>query len=207
MVTRKRSKPQPSALRSRRGDTGAAGTSTTGKSSASSGASVAHGATQTPAAPVRRVAEELQQARPFRSTAQEALLAVLVTADRIATHLDRVLVDAADITRQQYNVLRILRGAGAEGLPTLVIAERMIERTPGVTRLLDRLEKRGWIERERSAEDRREVRVRVSRSGLALLARLDDVVDGVDDRPERELADAELAELVRLLDRLRALYP
>ncbi|MCK6447775.1 MAG: MarR family transcriptional regulator [Planctomycetes bacterium] len=179
----------------------------TSKPAKSSGPAASSASAKLPAAPIRRVAEELQQARPFRSTAQEALLAVLVTADRIAAHLDRVLVAEADITRQQYNVLRILRGAGAEGLPTLVIAERMIERTPGVTRLLDRLESKGWIERERSAEDRREVRVRVSRAGLAVLARLDDVVDAVDDRPERELADGELAELVRLLDRLRALYP
>lgn len=155
----------------------------------------------------RRVAEELQQSRPFRSTAQEALLAVLVTADRVAAHLDHALFEAAGITRQQYNVLRILRGAGAAGLPTLAIAQRMIERTPGVTRLLDRLERKGWIERERSPEDRREVRARVSRAGLALLARLDALVDRFDDRPEGELEERELAELVRLLDRLRALYP
>ncbi|MBI5432364.1 MAG: MarR family transcriptional regulator [Planctomycetes bacterium] len=156
---------------------------------------------------VRSVAQELKQSRPFRSLAQEALLAVMVTSDRLASRLDRELAAAGDITRQQYNVLRILRGAGAEGLPTLEIAERMIERTPGVTRLLDRLELKGWIERQRSAEDRRQVRCKVSRSGLALLARLDAIVDEFDDLPDSAFGDAELRELIRMLDALRALYP
>lgn len=131
----------------------------------------------------------------------------MVTGDRMASRLDRELAGAADITRQQYNVLRILRGAGPQGLPTLEIAERMIERTPGVTRLLDRLERKGWIERQRSEADRRQVHCRVTRSGLALLARVDALVDELDDLPETALDEAELRELIRMLDVLRALYP
>jgi len=157
-----------------------------------------------PAAP--GVGQELKQARPFRSSAQEALLAVMITSDRLLARLDHELGQAADVTRQQYNVLRILRGAGSEGLATLEIGERMIERTPGITRLLDRLERKGWIERRRSEQDRRQVRCRATRAGLALLARLDPLVDAYDDLPRSVLRDAELRELIRLLDRLRSAF-
>src|SRR5204863_7568328 len=77
------------------------------------------------------------------------------------------------ITLQQYNVLRILRGAGAEGLPTLEIAGRMIEQAPGVTRLLDRLQAKSLVRRQRSAEDRRQIRCWITPAGLDLLDRLE----------------------------------
>jgi DNA-binding MarR family transcriptional regulator len=160
-----------------------------------------------PAPPrILRVAEEIQQTRPFRSAAQEALLAVMLTGDRVQTLLAARLAQVDDITVQQYNVLRILRGAGPDGIPTLAIADRMIERTPGVTRLLDRLERKGWIERERLAGDRRQVICRASKAGLKLLAKLDAVVDDVDDQPKRALTTGELEQLVELLDRLRATF-
>lgn len=155
---------------------------------------------------VPSVADELHQARPFRSPAQEALLAVVLTSDRILTHTSDLLAKQADITHQQYNVLRILRGAGQDGLPTLSIAERMIERTPGITRLIDRLEAKGLIERERKAGDRRQVFCRASKAGLKLLERLDPVIDEIDDRPKLELGASELRQLVSLLDRLRASF-
>ena len=167
------------------------------------------GAARRPAA-VRRgqtvttVAEEIRQNRAFRSPAQEALLAVLLTADRLQSRISAVLAAEADITHQQYNVLRILRGAGAQGLPTLSIGERMIERAPGVTRLLDRLERKGLIERVRQGADRRQVHCRATAAGLALLQGLDPVMDALDDRPGRELSAAELRTLVSLLDRMRA---
>ena len=81
-----------------------------------------------------------------------------------------VVIDAQGITLQQYNVLRILRGAGGEGLPTLEIAERMIEQTPGITRLLDRLEAKALVGRERCPTDRRQVTCRISREGMMRLA-------------------------------------
>src|SRR5688572_9880482 len=89
---------------------------------------------------------EIKQARPFRSMAEEAALAVLRTADVLRRRLSEAM-EPVGITMQQYNVLRILRGAGEGGLPTLEIADRMLERQPGITRLLDRLERKGWIER------------------------------------------------------------
>lgn len=152
------------------------------------------------------VADELRQSRPFRSVAQEALLAVVLTGDRVLARTSERLAAEADITHQQYNVLRILRGAGKDGLPTLSIAERMIERTPGITRLLDRLESKGLIARERKADDRRLVCCRATKAGLVLLERLDPVIDEFDDRPLRTLSAAELRQLVSLLNRLRVSF-
>ena len=83
---------------------------------------------------------EIRQNRPFRSRSQEASLGLFRTADLLRRRFHAVL-EPKGITQQQYNVLRILRGAGDGGLPTLTIAERMVERTPGITRLLDRLER------------------------------------------------------------------
>src|SRR5688500_3938837 len=90
------------------------------------------------------VPREIQQRRPFRSRTQEGVIARMRTADVLLRALARV-VEPHGITLQQYNVLRILRGAGAEGLPTLEVGVRMIEETPGVTRLLDRLEKKALV--------------------------------------------------------------
>ena len=112
--------------------------------------------------------EEIQQSKPFRSRSQEAYLALLRTADDSKRYMTRVL-EPAGVTIQQYNVLRILRGAGKEGLPTLVVADRMLERTPGVTRLIDRMERKGWVERSRCTEDRRRVWCKITGSGLELL--------------------------------------
>lgn len=155
---------------------------------------------------VLAVADEIRQTRPFRSPAQEALLAVVLTSDRVLARTSEVLAKEADITHQQYNVLRILRGAGPGGLPTLSIAERMIERTPGITRLLDRLELKGLIQRERQEDDRRQVCCRATKAGLKLLEHLDPVIDAIDDRPSKRLGAAELRQLVQLLDRLRATF-
>jgi DNA-binding MarR family transcriptional regulator len=113
------------------------------------------------------------------------------------------LIDPAGITIQQYNVLRILRGAGAEGLPTLEITTRMIEQAPGITRLLDRLETKKLVHRERCPTDRRQVTCQILPSGLALLSRLDDVVAGADEQLLSALTETEQRQLVRMLDKVR----
>src|SRR5213078_2794277 len=100
------------------------------------------------------------------------MVALIRTADVVRRAVGDV-VEPHGITAQQYNVLRILRGAGQDGLPTLEIAERMIEQTPGITRLIDRLESKRLVERERSSIDRRCVYCRITKAGLDLLARLD----------------------------------
>ncbi len=101
-------------------------------------------------------------------------------------------------------MLRILRGAGREGLCTLEVAKRLIERAPGITRMMDRLEARSWVRRERSSDDRREVRCYVTPQGEALLARVDAVVEEADAASIRGLSTAEARELIRLLDKVRA---
>jgi DNA-binding MarR family transcriptional regulator len=126
----------------------------------------------------------------FSSPTQEALLNLLVAADYLRDQMDRLCAEFG-ITPGQYNVLRILKGA-PEGHPRCDIARRMIERAPDVTRLVDRLEKRGLVERDRSAADRRLSLTRITPEGVALLARM-----------EPRLAEHEkhLAERLSLRDR------
>jgi DNA-binding MarR family transcriptional regulator len=146
--------------------------------------------------------EEIKQSKPFRTRSQEAYLALLRTADDSKRYISKVL-EPAGVTLQQYNVLRILRGAGPEGLPTLVVADRMVERTPGVTRLIDRMEKKRWVTRVRCTEDRRRVWCRITESGLRLVGSLDQPVNDVDDSFLEVLDEHELGSLVEYLDRLR----
>lgn len=155
--------------------------------------------------PASRIQQEIKQTRPFRSTAQEAGIALLRTTDLVRRRMSAVL-EAEDVTVQQYNVLRILRGAGPEGLPTLEIAERMIEQAPGITRLLDRLEAKGLVSRERCPTDRRQVTCRIAKPGLALLSALDPIVDALDDSMLGNLTRTELKQLIHLLDRIRAAH-
>jgi DNA-binding MarR family transcriptional regulator len=154
----------------------------------------------------RTLRDEIRQTRPFHSAGQEAALGVLRTADVLKRRFAAVLAPAG-ITTQQYNVLRILRGAGAAGLPTLEIAERMIEQAPGITRLVDRLEAAGLVARERSTEDRRAVVCRATPKALALLAGLDAAVDAADDAALGPLTDTELRQLIRLLEKVREETP
>jgi DNA-binding MarR family transcriptional regulator len=149
------------------------------------------------------IRHEIQQSRPFTSAADEAVVTLLATADRVRTALAQV-VGAHGITLQQYNVLRILRGAGPEGLPTLQIAARMIEDSPGVTRLLDRLEARKLVRRVRCPEDRRQVRCHAAEAAKHMLAGLDAPVADAGRRALAPLDPSRTAELIRLLDAVRA---
>ena len=99
-------------------------------------------------------------------------------------------------------MLRILRGAGPEGATCGQVVERLIQRDPDVTRLLDRLEKRGLIDRGRDLEDRRVVRTRITQTGLELLASLDDTVNDLHDRLVGHLTDKQLADLRRLIEEI-----
>jgi DNA-binding MarR family transcriptional regulator len=131
------------------------------------------------------------------------VVALLRTADLVRRALGRVL-EPYDITPQQYNVLRILRGAGEQGLPTLEIGERMIEQTPGITRLLDRLEAKELVRRERCREDRRQVLCWLTPAGLDLVERLDEPIDSADAEAVAMLEVEEQEKLLRLLDAIRA---
>src|SRR5215218_8519756 len=116
---------------------------------------------------------EIVQRRPFHSIRAEVAVSILRTAALIERHFAQV-VASSGITVQQYNVLRILRGAGSEGLPTLVIRDRMIHAAPGITRLLDKLEKAGLARRERTASDRRQVFCYITDQGRAIVDELDE---------------------------------
>lgn len=146
---------------------------------------------------------EIQQRQPFRSRAHEAVVGLLRTTDVLRRYFEKALVPYG-ITMQQYNVLRILRGAGEEGLPTLSIAERMIEETPGITRLLDRLEAKNLVWRKRCPEDRRQVLCYLTPTGLELINRLDGMVHETDQVILANLSPEQQETLCRLLDAIRA---
>ena len=149
-----------------------------------------------------RLQQELKQRRPFRSIYQEAALSVLKTADLIRRELARRL-ESHDVTPQQYNVLRILRGAGVEGLPTLSIAERLIEEAPGMTRLLDRLEAKGLVRRVRCEQDRRQVLCYLAGEGARVLDALEPAVKETERDLSLRLTQGEAESLVELLEKMR----
>lgn len=149
------------------------------------------------------IQEELQQRRPFQSKREEVLLALMRTAAVVKRPVAKV-VEAHGLSLAQYNVLRILRGAGAEGLPTLTIRERMIEEAAGITRLIDKLEAAELVRRDRGASsDRRQVFCCITEKGLELLATLDPPVTAADDQTLALLDDARLDELLRVLEEVR----
>jgi DNA-binding MarR family transcriptional regulator len=149
-----------------------------------------------------RIQEEIKQKRPFRTRRQEASVALLRTADVVKRRMAQV-IEPAGVTLQQYNVLRILRGSGEGGIATLEIARRMIEQTPGITRLLDRLENKRLVRRERCPTDRRQVLCWITDSGLQVLGELDVTVDQADASVLQMLAADEVARLIELLDSIR----
>ena len=124
------------------------------------------------------------------------------TAHLIQRNYSRI-VEPHGLTIQQYNVLRILRGAGESGLPTLEIGERMIEQTPGITRLLDRLEAKAMVRRERSCTDRRQVFCWIAPAGLALLTEIDAPIDHGGEEAFAGLKEDEIRALIGQLERLR----
>ncbi len=149
------------------------------------------------------MAEHTEQKRLLPSRQQEAVFSILRTTDYLRRFCSSVF-EQHGITSQQYNVLRILRGVGTGGLPTLDIAERMIEQTPGITRLVDRLEAKKLVRRERPSDDRRQVLCYVTKAGLDLLSELDTPMKNQANEALRMLNDSELDELIRLLERVRA---
>lgn len=146
---------------------------------------------------------EIQQNKPFHSVRHEAVLGLLKTTDLVRRIISGV-VESADITMQQYNVLRILRGADGKPLPTLEIRSRMIEQTPGITRLLDKLEVRGWVTRDRCQEDRRLVLCSITPRGKKLVDDLDAPIDELYNELLGHVPEHEVKTLVRALDKLRA---
>lgn len=143
----------------------------------------------------------IQQTR-FASPAQEAVLNVFATASWVTSEIQATLAPHG-ITQAQFNVLRILRGRHPEQYTCSQIAERLLDRTPDVTRLLVRLERHGWVDRQRDEQDRRVVRVSITETGLELLQQLDEPVEATTHQIAEHLSDDELETLSSLLERLR----
>jgi DNA-binding MarR family transcriptional regulator len=152
-----------------------------------------------------RLQLELKQRKPFQSLAQEALLGLMRTTDLIRRQA-AAFVEPHGITLQQYNVLRILRGGGTDGVPTLEVAQRMVEQTPGITRLLDRLEAKGLVKRQRCPQDRRQHLCWITPKSAALLEKLDGPMVQCGEHLMKGLKQAERTALIRLLDTLRAAH-
>jgi MarR family transcriptional regulator, organic hydroperoxide resistance regulator len=153
--------------------------------------------------PAKSLQAELKQKIPFTSREQEAYLSLLRTADALQTQIEARLKDFG-LTGTQYNALRILRGAGAEGLPCREIGERMITRDPDITRLLNRLENRGLVERTRARRDRRVIYGKITAAGLKLLREMDGPVERQGREMLRHVGQGKLKQLIELLELVRA---
>jgi DNA-binding MarR family transcriptional regulator len=149
-----------------------------------------------------RLQRDIKKKQPFASREQEAALNLARTNDRIAIRFERLFRDYA-VTPSQYNILRILRGEG-KPLPILEIAGRTVTAVPGITGLIDRLEKAELVCRRRCLEDRRVIFVEILPKGLEALARLDQPVLELHHELMGHLSDKELTELIRLLEKVRA---
>jgi DNA-binding MarR family transcriptional regulator len=149
------------------------------------------------------LAATIKQNRPFVSLQQEAFLSILRTASELSHAADKFLRKFG-ITQQQYNVLRILRGAGAEGLCRNEISARMVAATPDMSRLLDRMEKSGWITRERAEDDRRQVSTFITDSGQKLLKMIEAPVGDEIHRLFEGVKSTDLTMLVEVLAQIRS---
>ncbi len=160
--------------------------------------------------PRRSLLDELKQSKPFETPADEALVALMRTAALVRRAIAR-RVEPYGISIAQYNVLRILRGAGADGLPTLAVRDRLIEEAPGITRVMDKLEEAGHVARRRASADRRVVHCVITDQGLRLLVAMDTLVKetaqlisaGLPDERDQRALIALLADVRGGLDEAR----
>ena len=145
---------------------------------------------------------EMSQSRPFKSARQEATVGLLRTASVVTRAFSR-LIEPSGLSFAQYNALRIVRGAGSAGVPTLSIRERMVDEGTTITRLLDKLETAGLVRRERDFPDRRQVICYATEAGKRLLNELDPQVDKLDEEVVGFLSPIRLKELIRTLNEIR----
>ena len=141
--------------------------------------------------------------KPFKSVEEEALLSIARTA-AVLEHAGAEALKPFKLTITQYNVLRILRGAGDAGLCRNEVGQRLVTKVPDVTRLLDRMEAAGLIVRQRGGEDRRFVATRITEKGLKLLDKIDRELPAMHGRLLGHVAQKRLRELVALLEEVRA---
>lgn len=140
--------------------------------------------------------------KPFKSVEEEAVLSIARTA-AVIEHAGGEALRPFDLTTTQYNVLRILRGAGADGLCRNEVGERLVTRVPDVTRLLDRMEAAGLIIRERGSRDRRFVATRITEKGLKLVEKIDRELPAIHGRQLGHVSHKRLRELIDILEEVR----
>jgi DNA-binding MarR family transcriptional regulator len=150
-----------------------------------------------------KLQQEIQQRKPIRLLEEETTLNLARTTDLLTQRLSDVLKPAA-LSPTQYNILRILRGAGEEGASCKDISSRMVTRDPDVTRMMDRLETRGLITRGRAKEDRRVVTHRLTPDGLDVVNSLDEPIESLNQQLMEHMSRAKLRELIALLEELRS---
>lgn len=148
-----------------------------------------------------RLQREIKKKHPFGSPEQEAMLNLLRSSDRFNNRFHRLFREYG-LTASQYNVLRILQGEG-QPLPSLEIADRMIQAVPAITGLIDRLEAASLVSRHRCEHDRRVVYVELTEQGTKLLSQLDAPVSDLHKSLLGHLTRAELKELIRLMEKAR----
>ena len=148
------------------------------------------------------IQQEIKQNKPFRSLEEEVLIALLRTADQVHRRGAEAM-KPFDISPTQYNALRILRGGGEKGLPCREIGERMINHDPDITRLLDRLVKRGLVERRREEKDRRVITTRITSAGLDLVKKMDRPVSEYPRELLGELGQQRLQFFLKTLAAIR----
>ncbi|HKV50124.1 MAG TPA: MarR family transcriptional regulator [Gemmatimonadaceae bacterium] len=146
--------------------------------------------------------EEIKQTKPFERPGDEALLSILRTAV-VLEHAENEALKAHGLTHTQYNVLRILRGAGKRGLCGRDIAGRMVSNVPDVSRLLDRMEEMGVIARTRDPDDRRHVTARITAAGRKLVADATPDLERVARARVARLSPAAITGLIRALEAIR----
>jgi DNA-binding MarR family transcriptional regulator len=138
----------------------------------------------------------------FDSLQQEVYLGLWRTYDRLRALEDELFANY-ELTAQQYNVLRLLKAARPESVPTLALADRLVSRAPDITRMIDRLEERGLVARERISDDRRVVRVRITDAGMDLISKIVGPLASCHARQLGHLSDADLKKLSALLREAR----
>jgi DNA-binding MarR family transcriptional regulator len=149
-----------------------------------------------------KLATEIRQTKPFRSREEEAFLNLGRTWEFLQKRVAD-LIKEHQLTATQYNMLRILRGAGADGLTCSQATERMLTTDPDVTRLLDRMEAQGWIRRDRAKEDRRVVVTTITDSGIELVNRIDEPLHQLLQTYLGRVGKQRLKELIDTLEELR----
>jgi DNA-binding MarR family transcriptional regulator len=146
-----------------------------------------------------KLKDEIKQAKPFASLESEVFLNLMRTADALSRGIEEIL-KLAGLSHTQYNVLRILRGAGEQGLCCREVAERMITRDPDITRLLDRLERRGLLTRSRDSRDRRVITVRITAAGMKVLKNLEGPLTEYNRELLSHMDKPDLRKLLELLE-------